>query len=95
MPWLLLPFAFLLAPATVAGAKLTAQTPPMGWSSWNAFHSDISEQRIKNVSELMVSTGLRCPLSSKFSPPQQPYQPCPTSLPTRQPDNLASDMTPG
>jgi len=39
-------------------AKL-AQTPPMGWNSWNAFHSKISEDQIRAVADAMVSTGMR------------------------------------
>ena len=34
-------------------------TPLMGWSSWNAFRVDISEDIIKNQADLMVRTGLK------------------------------------
>jgi alpha-galactosidase len=35
-----------------------ARTPPMGWSSWNAFHCDVSEQLIKETGDALVSSGL-------------------------------------
>ena len=35
-------------------AAMTAQRPPMGWSSWNKFHCSISEELIRNVSDQMV-----------------------------------------
>ena len=35
-------------------------TPPiMGWSSWNAFRVDISEDIIKHQADLMVEKGLK------------------------------------
>ena len=33
--------------------------PLMGWSSWNAFRVDISEDIIKNQADLMVEKGLK------------------------------------
>lgn len=36
-----------------------ALTPPMGWNSWNAFHENINEQQIREVADVMVSSGLR------------------------------------
>lgn len=36
-----------------------AQTPPMGWNSWNAFHTDITEQKIKDAAQAMVSSGMK------------------------------------
>ena len=36
-----------------------AQTPPMGWNSWNHFHNTINEQDIKDMADAMVATGLR------------------------------------
>jgi alpha-galactosidase len=36
-----------------------AKTPPMGWNSWNAFHTHIDEQQIKDVADAMVSDGLK------------------------------------
>lgn len=35
------------------------QTPPMGWNSWNTFGANINEQLIKEMTDALVSTGLR------------------------------------
>lgn len=36
-----------------------AQTPQMGWSSWNKFQGNINENIIKGIADAMVSSGLR------------------------------------
>lgn len=36
-----------------------AQTPPMGWNSWNKFGCDISEKLIQEMADAMVATGMR------------------------------------
>jgi alpha-galactosidase len=36
-----------------------AQTPPMGWSSWNMFGPNINETLIRDTIDTMVSNGLR------------------------------------
>ena len=36
-----------------------APTPPMGWNSWNCFHTDISEEKIKAIADAMVSPGMK------------------------------------
>jgi alpha-galactosidase len=35
-----------------------AETPPMGWSSWNAFELDIDESKILGSAEALVRDGL-------------------------------------
>ncbi|KAF5828409.1 glycoside hydrolase superfamily [Dunaliella salina] len=35
------------------------RTPAMGWNSWNRFRCEIDEQLIKEVADVMVSSGLR------------------------------------
>jgi alpha-galactosidase len=35
-----------------------AQTPPMGWSSWNAFATDIDEDKIVGSAQALVDSGL-------------------------------------
>ena len=35
-----------------------ARTPPMGWNSWNAFHGDIDEQKIRGIADAMVDSGM-------------------------------------
>ncbi len=36
-----------------------ALTPPMGWNSWNKFGCDVSEQLIKEITDAMVSSGMK------------------------------------
>jgi alpha-galactosidase len=36
-----------------------ARTPPMGWNSWNCFHLDISDAKIREIADAMVRTGMR------------------------------------
>jgi alpha-galactosidase len=36
-----------------------AQTPPMGWNSWNKFGCNVSEQLIRETAAAMVSTGMK------------------------------------
>ncbi len=36
-----------------------AKTPPMGWNSWNIFHGDINETKIKQIADAMVSSGMK------------------------------------
>ena len=36
-----------------------AMTPPMGWNSWNAFHGDIDEEKIRDIADAMVASGMR------------------------------------
>ena len=49
--------SLLLLPS-VAMAQ-TYELPTMGWSSWNTFDSNISEQRIKEQADAMVSKGYK------------------------------------
>ena len=41
----------------VCGDKI-ALTPPMGWNSWNYYHCNINEQKIRAAADAMVSLGL-------------------------------------
>src|SRR5688572_19657564 len=36
-----------------------AQTPPMGWNSWNKFGCDIDETIVRRVADAMVSSGMK------------------------------------
>jgi alpha-galactosidase len=42
-----------------AAADKLCETPPMGWNSWNAFHTDITEQKIKDAAQALVSSGMK------------------------------------
>ncbi|MCU1683206.1 MAG: Conserved putative secreted protein [Amycolatopsis sp.] len=46
--------------ATAQAAPSTlADSPPMGWNSWNKFNCNINEQVIRNAADAMVSTGMK------------------------------------
>jgi alpha-galactosidase len=36
-----------------------ARTPPMGWSSWNAFGQEIDDKAVRQTADALVATGLR------------------------------------
>jgi alpha-galactosidase len=36
-----------------------ARTPPLGWNSWNCFHLDVSDAKIRGIADAMVKTGMR------------------------------------
>ena len=37
---------------------MLAQTPPLGWNSWNTFGADIHEELIRETADVFVSEGL-------------------------------------
>lgn len=65
----LVPFAALSQTAPKSTAKhmhkpapkqeMVAQTPPMGWNSWNYFGHNVTDQDIRNAADQLVSTGMR------------------------------------
>jgi regulation of enolase protein 1 (concanavalin A-like superfamily) len=50
---------FTAAPPAVALDNGLAQTPPMGFNDWNAFHCNVDEQLIKQTADFFVSSGLK------------------------------------
>ena len=57
-------FLMALASLSLLGGRTTAQEPAckpplMGWSSWNAYRVNISEDIIKHQADLMVEKGLK------------------------------------
>lgn len=36
-----------------------APTPPMGWNSWNTFQTNISDQLVRGIADVMVSSGMK------------------------------------
>src|SRR5882757_6943321 len=51
-------------PVAVAQEKTSpsanlAQTPPMGWNSWNKFACNVSEDMIKSMADAVVKSGLK------------------------------------
>jgi alpha-galactosidase len=55
---LLFAAALLTASFPAVGQQL-AQTPPMGWNSWNWFAGKVTDADIRKAADLMVSTGMR------------------------------------
>src|SRR6266403_5940667 len=52
--------AALPAPAASAqSARSPAETPPMGWNSWNKFGCNVSDKLIREMADAMVSSGLQ------------------------------------
>jgi alpha-galactosidase len=51
--------AALAASAPLHAQEMLARLPPMGWNSWNIFHGDIDETKIRQIIDAMVSTGMR------------------------------------
>lgn len=51
----------LLAALPLAAQKSNglAQTPPMGWNSWNWFAGKVTDKDIRDAADLIVSSGLR------------------------------------
>jgi len=47
------------AMGAMAGAQELAQTPPMGWNSWNHFAERVTEQNIRDSADQIVSTGMK------------------------------------
>ncbi|OQR63396.1 alpha-galactosidase [Streptomyces maremycinicus] len=54
-----LSLAALPSPPAAALDNALGLTPQMGWNSWNAYHCDIDENKIKSAADHLVSTGLR------------------------------------
>jgi hypothetical protein len=41
-----------------ANVRGRAATPPMGWNSWNAFRTDVNEEKVLGAARTLVDTGL-------------------------------------
>jgi alpha-galactosidase len=52
---------FVLYTWNVFGQKFTdlGQTPPMGWNSWNTFQTNINEKLVRDIADVMVSSGMK------------------------------------
>lgn len=47
------------ASGSTGQADRLAPTPPMGWSTWNHFHHDISDALVRAQADALVSSGMR------------------------------------
>jgi alpha-galactosidase len=41
-----------------ANSRGAAKTPPMGWNSWNAFRTEVNEDKVMGAAKALVDTGL-------------------------------------
>jgi alpha-galactosidase len=54
-----LALAFVPAAPTPAPAQAIAQTPPMGWNSWNFFAEKVTDKDIRAAADNLVATGMK------------------------------------
>ena len=47
------------APITAQSSSQIAQTPPMGWNSWNYFASKVDDKGVRAAADEIVATGMR------------------------------------
>lgn len=52
-------FALLCFTAIAQKYPNLAPTPPMGWNSWNIFHCDIDESKVKAMADAMAANGMK------------------------------------
>jgi len=45
--------------ATADGWESLAQTPPMGWNSWNTFRLEINEDLVRGIADMFVEQGFK------------------------------------
>jgi len=55
----LLTFSLFLFGASAQKFENLAQTPPMGWNSWNKYACDVNEALIAGMADAMVSSGMK------------------------------------
>jgi alpha-galactosidase len=51
--------ALMAGEVMARGQSELAATPPMGWNSWNHYHSKIDDATVRAMAEALVSTGMR------------------------------------
>jgi len=57
--WCVLLFAFVSVKGYSQKFDGLALTPPMGWNSWNTFQTNINEQLVRDIADVMVSSGMK------------------------------------
>ncbi|HEX4758790.1 MAG TPA: glycoside hydrolase family 27 protein [Terracidiphilus sp.] len=48
-----------VSPRAQAETQMLAGTPPMGWSTWNHYHRDISDALVRAQADALVASGMR------------------------------------
>ncbi|MES2391605.1 MAG: glycoside hydrolase family 27 protein [Acidobacteriota bacterium] len=51
--------AMVIAPVVARAQATLAATPPMGWNSWNHYHSKVDDAIVRSMADAMVSSGMR------------------------------------
>jgi len=59
VPLILLAFAAFTASSSAPAASQVAQTPPMGWNSWNYFAGKVTDKDIRDSADQIVANGMR------------------------------------
>ena len=52
-------FAAMCSPLAAQKFEGLAQTPPMGWNSWNTFHVNVDAETVKAMADIMVASGMK------------------------------------
>ena len=52
-------FTAVISAPFAAHSQVLAQTPPMGWNSWNHFRDKVDDATIRRMADAMVSSGMR------------------------------------
>ena len=52
-------FTAVISAPLAAHSQVLAQTPPMGWNSWNHFRDKVDDATIRRMADAMVSSGMR------------------------------------
>jgi alpha-galactosidase len=59
LPLAVLALAAVTAATRPAHAQAVAQTPPMGWNSWNYFAERVDDKGVRAAADQLVSTGMK------------------------------------
>lgn len=57
--WMIIFLTFFFTQLHAQKFEGLAQTPPMGWNSWNTFQTKISEKLVLETADAMVSSGMK------------------------------------
>jgi len=49
----------LIVPVQAQKQPGVAETPPMGWNSWNCFRENVDEGKVRSIADAMVSSGMK------------------------------------